>query len=119
MKNSVSRIDALNLAINALSSNPDAVATLSSLRDSIAKQNAYKPEHKTPTKVQVANEGFKADILVFLADGRHATVSEIIKGVPSLNGETTQKVSALMRLLKLDAKVDKETIKGKTYFFMV
>lgn len=119
MKNSITRIDALNLAIDALSSNPDAVATLTSLRDSIAKQNAYKPEHKTPTKTQVANEGFKADILVFLADGKHATVSDIIKGVASLNGETTQKVSALMRLLKLDGKVDKETIKGKTLFYMV
>jgi len=115
----MNRIDALNLAISALSDNDAAVDTLTKIRDSIVKANAYKPEHKTPTKVQVANEGFKADILVFLSDGKHATVSDIIKGVATLNGETTQKVSALMRLLKLNGKVDKETIKGKTYFYMI
>jgi len=128
MKNSITRVDALNSAITILSDmdgingnedNAPVIAVLTSIRDSIAKQNAYKPEHKTPTKVQVANEGFKGEILVFLSDGKHATVSEIIKGVASLNGETTQKVSALMRLLKLEGKVDKETVKGKTLFFLI
>lgn len=83
-----------------------------------ANERAKTGEHK-PTKTQQANETLKADVLVALADGRHATVTELIAAVPSLNGMTTQKVSALMRLLKLDGKVDKETVKGKTYFFMV
>lgn len=132
MKNSMTRVDALNMALSliddALCSTIDAteapkwdaaVEVIKGIRDSIAKQNARKPEHKTPTKVQVANEGFKGEILVFLSDGKHVTVSDIIKGVASLNGETTQKVSALMRLLKLEGKVDKETVKGKTLFFLI
>ena len=119
MKNSLTRIDALNLAISALSENADAVAVLTNIRNSIEKANAYKPEHKTPTKTQQENEIFKLDILMFLSDGSHKTVSEIISGVPSLNGMSTQKVSALVRLLKQDNKVDKETIKGKTYFFTI
>ena len=45
--------------------------------------------------------------------------SRIIKGVASLNEETTQKVSALMRLLKLEGKVDKEVVKGKTLFYLI
>ena len=132
MKNSITRVDALNMALSlidgALCSTIDAadapkwdaaVEVIKGIRDSIAKQNARKPEHKTPTKVQVANEGFKAEILAFLSDGKHVTVSDIIKGVASLNEETTQKVSALMRLLKLEGKVDKEVVKGKTLFYLI
>ena len=126
MKNSITRIDALNFAIDELSKGgqvdaeyTEVVAVLAKIRDSIAKANAYKPEHKTPTKVQEQNEVLKADILVSLATGEHKTVTELIAAVPSLAGMTTQKVSALMRLLKLENKVDKETVKGKTYFYMI
>jgi hypothetical protein len=132
MKNSITRVDALNMALSliddALCSTIDAtdapkwdaaVEVIKGIRDSIAKQNAHKPEHKTPTKTQVANEGYKAEIIAYLSNGEHKTVSEIIKGVASLNNETTQKVSALMRLLKLEGKVDKEVVKGKTLFYLI
>ena len=126
MKNSLTYSEAISRAIATLiaysdeqEDTEDTVATLYALRDSIDKRNSRASEHKTPTKTQVANEGFKAEILVFLSDGKHVTVSDIIKGVASLNGETTQKVSALMRLLKLEGKVDKEVVKGKTLFFLI
>lgn len=126
MKNSLTYSEAISRAIATLiaysdeqEGTEDTVATLYALRDSIDKRNSRASEHKTPTKVQVANEGFKAEILAFLSDGKHVTVSDIIKGVASLNGETTQKVSALMRLLKLEGKVDKEVVKGKTLFFLI
>lgn len=126
MKNSLTYSEAISRAIATLiaysdeqEGTEDTVATLYALRDSIDKRNSRASEHKTPTKTQVANEGFKAEILVFLSDGKHVTVSDIIKGVASLNGETTQKVSALMRLLKLEGKVDKEVVKGKTLFYLI
>lgn len=119
MKNSMSRVDALTLAIEALAGNEAAVSTLTNIRASIEKANAYKPDHKTPTKTQQENEILKADIVAFLSDGSHKTVSDIIKGMPALTGSSTQKVSALMRLLKLEGKVDKEMVKGKTLFFLV
>lgn len=126
MKNSLTYSEAISRAIATLiaysdeqEGTEDTVATLYTLRDSIDKRNSRASEHKTPTKTQVANEGFKAEILAFLSDGKHVTVSDIIKGVASLNNETTQKVSALMRLLKLEGKVDKEVVKGKTLFFLI
>jgi len=126
MKNSLTYNEAISRAIATLIAYSDeqedtenTVATLYALRDSIDKRNSRASEHKTPTKTQVANEGYKAEIVAYLSNGEHKTVTEIIKGVTSLNGETTQKVSALMRLLKLEGKVDKEVVKGKTLFYLI
>lgn len=126
MKNTLTYSEAISRAIATLiaysdeqEGTEDTVATLYALRDSIDKRNSRASEHKTPTKTQVANEGYKAEIVAYLSSGEHKTVSEIIKGVTSLNGETTQKVSALMRLLKLEGKVDKEVVKGKTLFYLI
>jgi len=126
MKNSLTYSEAISRAIATLIAYSDeqedtenTVATLYALRDSIDKRNSRASEHKTPTKTQVANEGYKAEIVAYLSNGEHKTVTEIIKGVTSLNGETTQKVSALMRLLKLEGKVDKEVVKGKTLFYLI
>lgn len=126
MKNTLTYSEAISRAIATLiaysdeqEGTEDTVATLYALRDSIDKRNSRASEHKTPTKTQVANEGYKAEIVAYLSNGEHKTVSEIIKGVTSLNNETTQKVSALMRLLKLEGKVDKEVVKGKTLFYLI
>ena len=56
-----------------------------------------------PTKTQVENEGFKADILEVVADGHARTAKEIGLEV----GISTAKASALLRALVLDAKVEK------------
>lgn len=74
---------------------------------------------KKPTPRQQENAVLQNDILVALSAGGHLTVSELISSVPSLKGLTPQRVSALMRLLKLDNKVDKEVVKGKTLFFLI
>lgn len=84
-----------------------------------AQLEKNKQAERKPTPRQNENAVLMSDILIALADGSHKTVSDLIAAVPSLNGMTTQRVSALMRLLKLDGKVDKETVKGKTLFFMV
>lgn len=56
-----------------------------------------------PTKLQVANEGIKNDILEVIADGQPRTAKAIAEAV----GQTTAKVSALLRALVLDGKADK------------
>lgn len=72
---------------------------------------------KKPTEQQVANAGYKGDMLALLADGKARTATEILKGVPTFpEGMTNQRVSALLRQLWLDGKVSKDTVKGKTYF---
>lgn len=72
---------------------------------------------KKPTEQQVANAGYKSDMMALLADGKARTATEILKGVPTFpEGMTNQRVSALLRQLWLDGKVSKDTVKGKTYF---
>ena len=56
-----------------------------------------------PTKTQIENEGYKADILAVVADGHARTAKEI--GLET--GLSTAKASALLRALVLDAKVEK------------
>jgi len=56
-----------------------------------------------PTKAQIENEGFKADILEVVADGHARTAKEIGLEV----GISTNKASALLRALVLDNKVEK------------
>ena len=72
---------------------------------------------KKLTEQQVANLGYKSDMMALLADGKARTATEILNGVPTFpEGMTNQRVSALLRQLFLDGKVSKETVKGKTYF---
>ena len=64
MKKNITRVDALNLAIAALSENADAVEVLTSIRDTIAKANSRKSDK--PTKTQVENAGIKAELLTHI-----------------------------------------------------
>lgn len=73
-------------------------------------------ESKKPTKAQEENEGYKALILEFLTDKDGVTCTEIIKGVTEFEGFNPQKISALMRQLKLQHKVVANEVKGKSLF---
>ena len=72
---------------------------------------------KKPTKTQVENEGFKADILVFLS-GADApqTVKDITAGVESLNGASCQKVSRLLADLVKSGSIVKDYVKKVPVF---
>lgn len=73
-----------------------------------------------PTATQTANEAIKAEILAFMGDNEKRTVTEIMKGVPSLNGASNQKATALVRQLAdendPDAPMKREVVKGKALF---
>lgn len=122
----MTRIDALTLAVKILneipvgSSDPNGVKEASDvLNGMIGQLRKEQGAPKKPTPRQQENAVLQNDILVALSAGEHLTVSELISRVPSLHGLTPQRVSALMRLLKLDSKVDKEVVKGKTLFFLI
>lgn len=107
---------ALTIAIEALGdSNPEAVAKLSKMIEQLDKKNASP---KKMTAQQTKNEGIKGDILAFLADNSDSgfTVSDLLKSIPSLEGDSNQHVSALMRALVLDGRVTKYSEKRRTYF---
>lgn len=65
------------------------------------------------------NETIKLDILTYLCSGIHASASEIKSAVPSLKDMSIMKISAILRMLKLEGRVDKEVVKGTTYFFAI
>ena len=115
---------ALSLAVAALT---DSIPTdcpyskdeiVTKLNEMIVQLDKKPAGEKAMTENQKQNVGFKTDILTFLADGQHKTATEILKGVPTFpDGMTNQRVSALLRQLYLDGKVQKETVKGKTLFW--
>lgn len=80
----------------------------------LAKKNSARSTK--PTKTQVANAGYMEDILNAMESEHAYTVSEIAELVPSLKGFSVNKVSALVRGLKLDGRVERTEVKGKAYF---
>lgn len=73
------------------------------------------------TAVQVANEGLKSDIITHMAQtpAIGKTVSMLIKEVASLSELSNQKVTALMRGLIDEGKIEKRTEKKATVFYIV
>lgn len=81
----------------------------------LAKKNSG--DNKKQTAAQKENEGYKELIAEFLAtkpDG--ATCTECLKGISALSDYSNQKVSALLRQMKLAGRVTSTEVKGKTYF---
>lgn len=112
MEKKLTYVEALSIAIEAVAD--EAVKEkLMALRAQTEKRNSGE---KKPTKNQVANEGLKDAILEVLADGKARTITEIAEAVPTLEGASPQKVSALLTQLKKAGAVVREEIKRKAYF---
>lgn len=79
----------------------------------LEKKNAAE---KKPTAVQIANDGIKSAILKGMEPNRLYTITELIKEIPECADMTNQRVSALVRQLKEDHKIDRVEEKRKAYF---
>lgn len=90
-------------------------AKLVSMKAQLEKRSAHKGERK-PTKTQLANEVFKAQIIEFMEPGVLYTVTELTKSVPFSEELSTQRVSALVRQLKEAGAVVRTEEKRKAYF---
>lgn len=99
-------------------SRDEIVAKLNEMIDGLDKKSTGE---KKLTDQQVANLGYKSDILALLSDGKARTATEILNEVPTFEGTTmtNQRVSALLRQLILDNKVVKDFVKDKAYFKIV
>ena len=92
-----------------------AMERLEALKAQLAKRSTSK----TLTKTQKANEEVKAVIADVLAGtGEKMTVTEMIAD-DRLNGYTNQKISALLRLMIKEGRVDKVIEGKKAYFFAI
>ena len=102
------------MAISEVNSNPILTEFIEHELELLAKKNASE---KKPTVQQVANEGLKQTIMdVLTENGGLMTVTDIQKSCEELSELSNQKVSALIRQLKDDGKVEKVEDKRKSYF---
>lgn len=110
---------ALTYAIENLTDAPaDVIAKLENMIAQLDKKNASP---KKLTAQQEKNEAVKTAIVEFLSDNSSNgfTVSDLIKSVPECEGDSNQHVSALMRALRLEGKVESYSEKRRTYFRVV
>lgn len=107
---------ALTYAIDHLTDAPSEI--IDKLKGMIAQLDKKNASPKKLTSQQEKNEVVKTAILDFLSDNadKGFTCSDLIKSVPELEGDSNQHVSALMRALRLEGKVENYTDKRKTYF---
>ena len=116
-KTKMTRVEMFNAIKDRVSDNADMVAFLDHQIELIAK----KSSNKKPTKNQEENEVLKAVILDTL-DTVGMTVSELQtkdERISVASGISNQRVSALLRQLKNDGKVDKRVEGKKTLYFLV
>ena len=110
---------ALALSLGDVKANPVLVEFFEHEMELLDKKNV---SDRKPTATQVANEGIKAKILEFMADGEGRTVSEIMKAVDELAGASNQKATALVRQLaddtNPDSPMERYEQKGRAYFRM-
>jgi hypothetical protein len=110
---------ALEIAIRELSqaegANPEVIEKLTALKATVDKKNASP---KKQTAQQKKNAELKDVISEFLAENKDNgfTVTDILKEVSALEGDSNQHVSALMRQLVQDNAVEKYSEKRRTYF---
>ena len=103
-------------AVEGVKANPELVKFIDHELELLAKKNA-SGEGKM-TAAQLANEGIKAEILECMEKepNRMFTVSEMQKEFPCCAELSNQRVSALIRQLKEDGKVERIEDKRKAFF---
>ena len=101
------------LNLTEVKSNPTLVDFIEHELELLAKKNSAE---KKPTAVQVANEGIKDAIYDAMQENRLYTITEIIKEIAECADLTNQRVSALIRQMRDDGKVERIEEKRKAYF---
>lgn len=103
------------LAIPTVASNPTLVEFIENELDLLSRKNS-KPSDKQ-TEKQEANDVLKQAMLDYLANGggQH-TVTDFIKNVPECAGLSQQKITALVRQMVEDGKMEKVIEKRVSYF---
>ena len=101
------------LVIDEVANNPELVNFIEHELELLAKKNSAE---KKPTAVQTANNGIKESILEGMEDGKKYTITDLIKEIDACAELTNQRVSALVRQMIEDGKVERIEEKRKAYF---
>ena len=91
-----------------------AIEFLRHEKELVNKKNKGGENGKAMTKLQKENEGYRAVVLDYVKENPGQTCTAIYKAIPVFSeaGYAPQKVSSLLRQLKLDGKVISEEGKG-------
>lgn len=106
-------VKAIDVVLNGGEVTSEVREKLEALKVSIAKKNGAE---RKPTATQTANEGYKADILASMEEGKGYTITDLLKTVPSIADLTNQRVSAIVRQMVESGDLQREEIKRKAYF---
>lgn len=94
----------------------DSVKAIEMLLHEIELLERKNSSDKKPTAQQIANNSIKEAIYNNMALNRLYTVTEIQKEVSECNELSNQRVSALLRQMIVDGKVEKIEEKRKSFF---
>ena len=111
----MTNVKAINYVLGNCEVPADVKEKLEKMREQFVKKNSAE---RKPTANQVENQGYKADILAYLGTVESATITDLMKAVPSLAELSNQRVSAIVRQLKDSGEVVREEIKRKAYFYI-
>lgn len=101
-------------ALSEVQANPMLMEFIDHELELLEKKNSAD---KKPTAQQVANEGLKQTIMdVLTENGGLMTVTDVQKSCDGLAELSNQRISALLRQLKDDGKVERVEDKRKAYF---
>ena len=103
------------LQLPEVAANPALVDFINNELDLLARKN--NSDNKKPTEKDIANKELKTAILEFAtASGEQHTVTDFIKNVPECAGLSQQRITALVRQLVEDGKMEKVIEKRVSYF---
>lgn len=115
MTKKMTKVEMFSAIREVVSENAEMVAFIDHEIELISKKAASKK----PTKVQVENEGFKAEILAYLTEmGKAVTIKEMQSAVECLAELSNQKMTHLLSALIAEGKISKEYEK-KTPFYSI
>ena len=113
MTKKMTKIEMFTAIREVVSENADMVAFINHEIELISKKAASKK----PTKVQIENESFKAEILAYLTEvGKAVTIKEMQSAVDTLAELSNQKMTHLLSALIEEKKISKEYEKKTPYY---
>ena len=113
MTKKMTKIEMFTAIREVVSENADMVAFINHEIELISKKAASKK----PTKVQIENESFKAEILAYLTEvGKAVTIKEMQSAVGTLAELSNQKMTHLLSALIEEKKISKEYEKKTPYY---
>lgn len=115
MTKKMTKVEMFSAIREVVSENAEMVAFIDDEIELISKKAASKK----PTKVQIENESFKAEILAYLTEvGKAVTIKEMQSAVGTLAELSNQKMTHLLSALIEEKKISKEYEK-KTPFYSI